>query len=319
MPATLTIGFTRGDGQWRTAENGPVFNPAPVLAQFPGARLLGEGAESQVFALSETRVLRVPKGGTAGFWERRRVFCHRLSELDLGFRTPEVVDAGEVAGMAFFIEERIIGESLTDALPRLGDAARKQAFDSYLDAVIAVGTVPLAPSWYGEVLADEPLRAPTWVQFLGDRVRASAAAAASQVRAALPELDCSVADFCEEVRTLSIDSPHLVHGDFFPGNVIVDESGHVVGVIDFASLTMAGDPAMDIAGALAFLDITPGLRSTDVERLHERVEQLAPGALRRMSTYRCFYALRYLHAIDDPPLYDWCLATLRRTPATRQR
>jgi hypothetical protein len=55
-----------------------------VLARFPEARLLGEGSESQVFALSETTILRVPKGGSAGFWERRRAFCDRLAGLDLG-------------------------------------------------------------------------------------------------------------------------------------------------------------------------------------------------------------------------------------------
>lgn len=208
----------------------------------------------------------------------------------------------------------MMGKNLTATLPRLEGAARERAFDSYLDAVISLGTVSLGEHWYGEVLADEPVRAPTWVQFLCDRVRRHASTASSRARADLPELDVLVADFCEEVLTIRVHSPHLVHGDFFPGNVIVDEAGHVMGVVDFASLTMAGDPAMDIAGALAFLDITPGLRSTDIQRLHERVQHLEPAALRRESTYRRFYALSYLHAIDDPPLYRWCLETLRRRP-----
>lgn len=312
------------------AQNGPVLSAAAVLARFPQARLLGEGSESQVFELSDTRVLRLPKGGTPGFWERRRVFCERLAEHELGFRTPVVLDQGTLGGDLggelggdfggealhglFFIEERIVGQDLAAALPRLDDAARARAFDSYLDAVITLGTVSLGESWYGEVLADEPIRAPSWVQFLGDRVRASAAAASPGVRADLPQLDRSVADFCAEVQALHVPSPHLVHGDFFPGNVIVDERGRLVGVIDFANLTVVGDPAMDVAGALAFLDITPGVRSTDVERLRERVRQLAPVALRRVPTYRRFYAFRYLHALDDPPLYRWCLETLHDKP-----
>jgi Phosphotransferase enzyme family len=310
----------------RTAHNDPVFDASPVLARFPGARLLGEGSESQVFALSETTVLRVPKGGSVGFWERRRAFCDRLAGLDLGFRTPVVLDQGEldVEGLAlggdlrggapqvlpYFVEERIIGQDLAAALPRLDDAARDRAFDSYLVAVITLGTVSLGESWWGEVLADDPVRARTWVEFLSQRVRASAAAASPRVRADLPDLDRCVADFCEEVRSLRVSAPHLVHGDFFPGNVIVDESGAVAGVVDFASLTMAGDPAMDIVGALVFLDITPGVQPADIQRLADRVRHLAPTAFSRVSTYRRFYALRYLHALDDPPLYRWCLETL---------
>jgi putative membrane protein len=252
----------------------------------------------------------VPKGGSAGFWERRRVLCDRLAELDLGFRTPLVLNRGDVDGVPFFVEERMTGQDMAAALPRLDGATRLRAFDSYLDAVIALGVVSLGESWWGEVLADRPLRAPTWAQFLCDRVRASAAAAVPRVRADLPELDRCVANFCEEVRTLRVGSPQLVHGDFFPGNVIVDEQGEVVGVVDFASLTMVGDPAMDVVGALAFLDITPGVLPSDVRHVRQRVERLAPDALLRESTYRRFYAMRYLHALDDPPLYRWCLDTL---------
>jgi aminoglycoside phosphotransferase (APT) family kinase protein len=281
-----------------------------VLARFPEARLLGEGSESQVFALSDTRILRVPKGGSAGFWERRRAFCDRLAGLDLGFRTPVVLDAGAADGVPFLIEERIVGQDMTTALPRLDNAARERAFDSYVDAVTALGTVSLDDGWWGEVLADDPVRARSWAEFLCQRVRASAAAASPGVRADLPDLDRSVADFREEVQRLPVMPPQLVHGDFFPGNVIVDESGAVAGVIDFASLTMAGDPAMDIVGALVFLDITPGVQPTDIQRVRDRVHRLSPTAFSRVSTYRRFYALRYLHALDDPPLYRWCVETL---------
>ena len=288
----------------------PVFDPSPVLTRFPHAQLLGEGAESRVYALSETTVLRVPKGGTAGFWERRRVFCERLAGLDLGFRTPVVLDRGAVGGVPYFVEERIPGQDLTAALPRLAGTARTRAFDSYLDAAVAMGTVPLDDGWFGEVLADEPVRAHTWVEFLCQRVRACAAAASSRVRADLPDLDRSVAELCAEVAPLDLDAPSLVHGDIFPGNVLVDDSGAVVGVVDFASLTMAGDPALDVVGAVAFLDITPGVGPADVRRVRERVERLAPTAVSRASAYERFYAVSYLHALDDPPLYRWCVETL---------
>jgi aminoglycoside phosphotransferase (APT) family kinase protein len=196
-------------------------------------------------------------------------------------------------------------------LPRLGGAARDRAFDSYLDAVMTLGSVSLDESWYGEILADDPVRAPSWSGFLRDRVRSRATSVPARVRVDLPHLDDFVAELCSEVVTMDVGPPRLVHGDVFPGNVIVDGSGIVVGLVDFASMTLQGDPALDVVGALAFLEITPAVDRTDISRLRERARHLAPSAMRCEPTYRRFYALSYLHAIeDDPSLYRWCIESL---------
>jgi aminoglycoside phosphotransferase (APT) family kinase protein len=176
---------------------------------------------------------------------------------------------------------------------------------------MTLGSVSLGEGWYGELLADDPVRAATWPEFLRDRVRSRAASASVRIRTDLPQLDDLVEEFCLEAGTIDVGPPRLVHGDIFPGNVMVDESGIVVGLIDFASMSLSGDPALDLVGALAFLDVTPGVDRTDIARLRERAQHLAPSAMRCESTYRCLYALSYLRAIDeDPPLYRWCIETL---------
>ena len=144
------------------------------------------------------------------------MLCDRLAELDLGFPDPVVLDRGAVDGVPFFVEERMTGQDMAAALPQLDGAAASER-----STPISTPSSPWERSrsgrrWWGEVLADEPVRAPTWVQFLCDRVRASAAAAAPRVRADLPELDRPVADFCEEVTDPRVGTPQLVHGDFFP-------------------------------------------------------------------------------------------------------
>jgi hypothetical protein len=52
------------------------------------------------------------------------------------------------------------------------------------------------------------------------------------------------------------------------------------------------------------------VKSADIERMQVRVRNLSPTAFSRVPTYRHFYALRYPHALDGPPLYRWCLETL---------
>jgi len=283
-----------------------------ILERFPDARLLGEGSESRVYALSDSLVLRIPKGGSPRFWERRRTLCELVGQVDLGFRTPQVLESGDVDGTAYIVEVRIGGRNLTEVLPVLTGAARRRALDCYFDAVFALGAVSLDVDFYGELLADDPQRAPTWSQFLASRVRASVAAAPAHVRDDLPELDHVADVFYADTASLDVSSRQLVHGDYFPGNVLVDEVGTVTGVVDFANLTMAGDPALDVAGALAFLSITPGIDAGDVSHVHQRANRMVPRSMHPYEAYERFYAFRYLHTRDgDPELYSWCLSILR--------
>jgi aminoglycoside phosphotransferase (APT) family kinase protein len=39
----------------------------------------------------------------------------------------------------------------------------------------------------------------------------------------------------------------LVHGDYFPENVMVADDGRVCGVIDFSALTVIGDADLSIS------------------------------------------------------------------------
>lgn len=143
-------------------------------------------------------------------------------------------------------------------------AARFRALDRYLDAVFALGAVRLDVAYYGELLADDPHRGPRGHSFWPPACAPAFADAPRHVRADLPELDQVADAFCAEAAGLDVSSTQLVHGDYFPGNVIVDEVGTVLGIVDFANLTMAGDPALDVAGAVAFLRITPGLNDADL-------------------------------------------------------
>jgi hypothetical protein len=86
---------------------------------------------------------------------------------------------------------------------------------------------------------------------------------------------------------------------------------HGRGAVAAVGLTLGFQTAVVLdAGAVDGVPFLVGVLPADIERLHDRVQHLAPDAVSRESTYRRFYALRYLHALDDPPLYRWCLQTL---------
>ena len=55
-----------------------------------------------------------------------------------------------------------------------------------------------------------------------------------------------------------------MHGDYFPGNVLLDDSLAVSGLVDFSIWTVIGDPAIDLAGAAIFLEMIEEASAEDI-------------------------------------------------------
>jgi aminoglycoside 2''-phosphotransferase len=78
-------------------------------------------------------------------------------------------------------------------------------------------------------------------------------------------------------------TPTFVHGDLAPEHVLVDDTGRVVGLIDFEDATV-GDPAIDFAGLLTLLG-------------PDRIDELlaAYGAPVHRERLRCYWWLAPVH------------------------
>lgn len=276
--------------------------------------LLGEGGESWVYALDGARVLRVSKGGDRrADLERLRRFYRSLPPRPFALPDIHEIDVergGGDMGVSYSVEARIAGAPLSERLPSLGRRERERALAHYLDATESLGEIELPDARYGQLLAAAPRTAPSWQAFLTDTVER--AARDNGIDADLPRLDAEVARTLAEVGALPDPPRALVHGDLFPGNVLVADDLTVTGVLDFSPHTVVGDPRMDLAGALAFLEVTPGYREDDSATLHALL-------LRRhgveldpiLRLYRRFHAFYFSFARDDVPLYRWCVAVLR--------
>ena len=69
------------------------------------------------------------------------------------------------------------------------------------------------------------------------------------------------------IRLLAGIDPHppkaLVHGDYFPGNLLMSERLEVSAVIDFSVFTLVGDPLLDAACAVVFLEMNEPFTDAD--------------------------------------------------------
>lgn len=131
----------------------------------------------------------------------------------------------------------------------------------------------------------------------------------------IPQFDRLLAVFSTLVpQSLTISTKALVHGDYFPGNVFIDDSLTVYAVGDFGYSTVVGDPQMDVAGAIIFLEVVSGYQESDTQLLL-RYLQTQPDRVSadNIELYRLYYSLYFSHCKhSDPPLYLWCIQNLRR-------
>jgi putative membrane protein len=203
-------------------------------------------------------------------------------------------------------------------LPRLHRIERDRALASYCDAAFEIAPLPCNRPGYGEFLRDDDaIHAGSWSEYLLARMRRSLDAS-PWLAIDVTQLDVIVDALAERIRALPPAPPTLVHGDYFPGNVLMSDALTVAGVIDFGPLTVIGDPALDLVSALIFLEMVPGNTSDDTEFVRARLTaRVGPAMLDAITTYRGWYATRFApYRDDDPKLYAWCVHSLREIART---
>jgi thiamine kinase-like enzyme len=122
----------------------------------------------------------------------------------------------------------------------------------------------------------------------------------------------------ERLRTL-LSQPYrgeyaLVHGDFFPANLLVDEHHRITALLDFGWMTHYGDPLYDLATGWVFFDMYDELKR-DIWRRLGRVVRRAVGEEtlgilhRYILLYSVLTANAYAYAGGDGHYY-WCVGNL---------
>jgi aminoglycoside phosphotransferase (APT) family kinase protein len=281
---------------------------------------IGHGGEATVYELTADRVLRVFHRPPDSTIVRHIVpFYRRLATFHLPFAVPEILEFGEEDGIAYSLDRRIPGRAFHDVLPELSGRDRARALDSYTDAAGALAVIPLEDQRYGEFLFEEALQSDTWGGFLLARLDANYERGRPDLLDAIPHVDDIIGSLRARIEALPDPPKVLAHGDYFPGNVLMDDDFNVTGVIDFGWLTVAGDAAMDLASAAIFLDVVRGHQASDPERVHARLmathgERLAD----RIEIYRGWYAVRFSpYRADDESLFAWCVKSLVRSAFSR--
>lgn len=272
--------------------------------------LLGRGHEAEVYRLGPDRVLKVFGAHVNPLTvESRRAFCAGLDASRVGFAVPQILEASRERGTHYAIERRIPGSSLSEALPLLVGVARRDALLAYAEASTRVAEIGVPPGRFGEIVAVPPLLADSWADFVVARAEAELRRNADRLAAAVERPGRALARLEAWLAHRPAAEPRLVHGDYYPPNVMVD-AGRVTAVIDFGALALRGDPRLDPACALLFLTGLDGITPEDraAVALHLRGRGLCDDEDLRL--YALFYAFRFLDTSREG-LFRWCVRTIQ--------
>lgn len=266
--------------------------------------LIGYGGEARVYALDEQRVLRVLHEGQ----DRRGIRSRQLLVDELGsggapFLLPELLGDGEIGGRAYSIERRRPGRSVKEVLEHVEGSARARLIEAYLDASASLGTLHLDErGWFGQLLGEQPVRAPTWRGYLRDRAAWSLRRASPELRQVDP--DVLVAELP------AVDRPSFVHLDAYAGNMLTADEA-ITAVLDFGVTAVAGDPRFDPIASAVYLStplITPASHPRDETIVNSWLS--AAGLTDLVDPARRWLAAFWAFAVDDAKLHQWCRSVL---------
>jgi putative membrane protein len=274
------------------------------------ANRIGGGDEADVYAIGADRLVKV-YGASAdrAMIARRNQFYAGLDRSIAGFATPQILESGECDGTVYTVERRIPGASLAQMLLRMEGAARERALLAYTKTAAEIRRLPCVQDGFGEVLASDPIRRPSWDAFLLARAGECLARNMGRLVGTVEHPERPLRRLEELAARRSGIAAKLVHGDYYPDNVLVDSTGDVTGVIDFGTLTVAGDPDMDLAGAVLYLLGMAGVTARDKQVVEESARSLGLTD-QAVALYRLYYAFRFL-GTDRDVVFRWCLDALR--------
>ncbi|MFD6391184.1 phosphotransferase enzyme family protein [Nocardia sp. NPDC060259] len=283
-----------------------------------GTEPLGMGTESRTYTLDDDRVLKIyADPAQRDALNTLQDFYSRLSAPDISWQLPHIHSITEHGELLAVIEQRIPGQPMeaftTSSNPTLESL--------YLKTVAELGTVTLDPPLQRRMLLASPAEpsAPSgWNEFLTATVTAKLHRVLPALRHDLSGIDDRADQVLARLASQYRGPEGVIHGDIYPGNILMHDEDTVSGLIDFGTFTMIGDPLYDTATAASFYRMYEHDRTATRDRLlNTAASDLSAERRHDLYTYLLVNALLTcdLYPEPDTPLnttghYQWAAEIL---------
>ncbi len=281
---------------------------------------LGRGMEAQVYRYGPDEVLKIYRQPCdMAYMQRLEHFYGAIDRRGLPFDLPQILEIRDEFGYVVVRERRLYGANLQGLLPTLTPTQLATVMERYCDTTMAMAHITIA----GTPSCGLQLSNPTWQHGISDwhawwwaRVQAVLAhsGVASFLQRDVPYLAPLLAYLQAYLAQPYQGTYALVHGDLYPGNVLVDDELHIRAVLDMSEQTMWGDPHYDIATSWVWFDMYDELEcDAKGQYLAVLQQRFDPEMMERWQVYVLLYSIISANQYDATCRdghYQWCVHNL---------
>jgi aminoglycoside phosphotransferase (APT) family kinase protein len=233
----------------------------------PDVSPLAAGTEGAVYRLGDGMIAKVWAARPASELARMRELYADVRRAGLPFLTPVIDDVHEVDGVCVTFERELPGRPLREVMVHGAGRPAEEEARCVVDVLRGLATVPASRSMRSLAVLDEDHAFWDGRSGFGDALIAllnrRAGLFGDVLRRRVTGFDRLLDAVVTRLGAIGEMPLSVVHGDLFPGNLLVDESSRPLALIDFGFLTTAGDPRFDAAISAAIFDMY-GTHARDV-------------------------------------------------------
>ncbi|MDM5200815.1 aminoglycoside phosphotransferase family protein [Fictibacillus enclensis] len=280
---------------------------------------LGSGMEAEVYALSDHKVLKVYNhmSDLNKQWSLKEFYAGIHSD-GLSYELPYIYDVFLENGIVVTIEKRIEGSNMQSLLSDLSFNEQSTMMEIYLKAHLDLQQIKGKSTIKRFVLFDEPSLSPikidNWYDVLKEKIRQKQPELKPYFKRDVPDYETKLNDLMKILSKGYKGEHSLIHGDFFPGNLLMNTNSQVTGLIDFGWMTMYGDPLFDIAIGWICFDMYDELNSNIRDRyLNIILSTLGEGARKDLYFYVLVYSFIMANFYSEDCSdghYQWCVKNI---------
>lgn len=288
----------------------PILNQLKILS----TQLIGKGGEGYVFDIGNGDVIKIYSKSSQEYLESLQSLQHRIAGAHLPYRTPVITGIGEVGGIFYSVEKRLVGQNLETLFSKLKGEQQFQALAQYLAALMPLRSIEVHDLPFGQILDNSTaLHFASWKTFLLNKLH-------QKLETSREKMTQDVVNFQHKLHTLEnmieemlVVEPEksFIHGDYYLNNVLADESFNILAMLDISEHSCVGDFRLDVAN-INFLPLHTAITPEHIDFARSTViQEYGEDIIPYIDLYGFYYAFYFSNIyLTDMTSYSWCLSIL---------